>query len=141
MISAQQANPRASSASFLDSFREGFLAPWEGFIYMWRHPLLWRHGLIPVALNLLITGVVLLFLVVLAIFFISRLHPLFPAGWQWLLVEILSGIAIVVAAVGLSIAAWMLLQAILCGYFYSKLARQVEIQLGARPEELPELSF
>ena len=137
----QHAKPRAASASFLHSFREGFLAPWEGFIYMGRHPLLWRHGLIPVVLNLVITGVVLLFLVVVAIFFIYRLRPLFPTGWTWLLVEVLSGIAILVAAIGLSLAGWMLLQGILCGYFYSKLARQVEIQLGARPEELPEVSF
>jgi CysZ protein len=132
---------RIATESFFDTFREGFLAPWDGFKYMARHPSLWRHGIIPVVLNLLITGVVLLFLVIVAMVFISRLHPLFPDGWMWLVVEILSGIAIFVVAIGLGLAAWVLLQGILCGYFYSKLARQVEIQLGMRPEEMVDLKF
>jgi CysZ protein len=134
-------HPTANSPSFLVAFREGFGMPWEGFKYMGRHPRLWRHGAIAVALNLLITGVVLFLLVLTAVGVISRVHPLFPPGWTWRLLEVLSGIAIVAMALGLSIAAWMLLQGVLCGYFYSKLARQVEIQLGARPEELQEVKF
>jgi uncharacterized protein involved in cysteine biosynthesis len=133
--------PSATKPPLLAAFREGLSVPWEGFKYMVRYPLLWRHGVVPFALNLFITGFVLFLLVFVAIVFISRIHPLFPAGWTWLLLEVLCGIAMVAAALGLCIATWMLLQGILCGYFYSKLARQVEIQLGARPEELREVRF
>lgn len=131
----------ATKTAFLAAFREGMAVPWEGFKYMGRHPSLWRHGAIAVALNLLITGFLLFLLVLVAIAFITRIHPLFPAGWTWLLLEVFSGITMVVLALGLSIATWMLLQGILCGYFYSKLARQVEIQLGADAKELQEVKF
>jgi len=131
----------ATTTPFLAAFREGVSVPWEGFKYMGRHPALWRHGAIAVALNLFITGFVLFLLVLVAIVSISRIHPLFPAGWTWFLLEVLSGIAIVAVALALSLAAWMLLQGILCGYFYSRLARQVEIQLGANAEELQEVKF
>ena len=140
-ILMDHSKPKAPNPGFLAAFREGFSVPWEGFKYMGRHPSLWRHSIIAIALNLLITVFVLFLLVLAAVAFISRLHPLFPAGWTWFLLEVLCGIAIVAAALGLSLATWMLLQGILCGYFYSKLARQVEMQLGARPEELQEVKF
>src|SRR5262245_21214936 len=112
--------PGATEAAFPAALREGFSVPWEGFKYMNRHPSLWRHGLIAVVLNLLITAFALLVLVFAAIAFISRVHPLFPAGWSWFLLEVLCGIAVLAVAVGLSVATWMLLQGMLCGYFYSQ---------------------
>ena len=41
------------------SFREGFLAPWDGLAFMCRHRGLWKYGVAPIILNVLITGVVL----------------------------------------------------------------------------------
>ena len=38
------------------AFRGGFVAPWSGFVYLCRHPRLWWYGVIPVVLNLLISG-------------------------------------------------------------------------------------
>jgi CysZ protein len=72
---------------------------------------------------------------------IAYLHPLFPAGWGWLLLEIVCGIALVAAAMAATLVLWMLLQGIFCGIYYGKLARQVELQLGIPPDSLKELPF
>jgi len=123
------------------AFGEGLSAPWLGFRYMARHPGLWRYGVIPVLLNLLITTLLLVLLVVVAVLFFSKLHPWFDDGWLWRLAEILFGLLLLAAVLGLALVAYLVLQGILCGHFYGKLARQVELQLGVRPEEIKEVPF
>ncbi len=43
---------RGRIASFLD----GFAAPWAGLRYMNAHPALWRHGVLPILCNLVLTA-------------------------------------------------------------------------------------
>jgi uncharacterized protein involved in cysteine biosynthesis len=52
-------------------------------------------------------------------------------------------VAIALLAVALALAAgtWLVLNGILCGHYHGKLARQVELLLGMRPEDMKELSF
>ena len=40
-----------------------------------------------------------------------------------------------------ALAAWILLNGILCGYYYGKLAREVEIRLGMSPDDMKEITF
>ena len=42
------------------AFLEGLKTPIAGFDFMGQNPKLWRYGILPVALNLLLTGLVLL---------------------------------------------------------------------------------
>jgi CysZ protein len=130
-----------AARSIWAAFGEGLSAPWLGFRYMARHPGLWRHGVVPVLLNLLITSLLLVVLVALAVWFFSRVHPWFADGWGWFVVEILCGLALLACVLGLALLAYLVLQGVLCGHFYGKLARQVELQLGTRPEELKEVPF
>jgi CysZ protein len=123
------------------AFRHGWAAPWEGFGYLCQHPRLWWHGVLPVVLNVLITGVVLLLLLVVAVWFVASLHPLFPAGWGWLALEVLCAVGFLVLAVGLALVAWSLLQGVLCGHYLAKLACAVEIQLGLPPDQIQEVSW
>jgi len=89
---------RPAVASRWPSFRKGLLAPWDGLTHMCCNPSLWRYGVIPVILNVLITGVVLLLLIVFAGFAVDRLHPMFPDGWGWLALEIVCGIGLLLVA-------------------------------------------
>jgi len=123
------------------AFGEGLSGPWLGFRYMARHPGLWRYGVVPVLLNLLITTLLLVVLIVAAVLFFSRLHPWFADGWIWIVLEILFGLLLLGCVLGLALVAYFVLQGILCGHFYGKLARQVELQLGIRPEEIREVPF
>lgn len=123
------------------AFREGFLAPWEGLRFMNRYPRLWQFGALPVFFNLLITTLVLALLVAAGLWYARELHPRFAGdGWHRGL-EVLVILGLFGAAGGLAVATWLLLQSILCGYFYGKLARQVEVQLGMRPEDLQDVSL
>jgi CysZ protein len=108
---------------------------------MCRHRELWKYGIVPIVLNVLITGFVLVVLLVTVGFAIDWLHPMFSDGWGWVTLEIVCGIALAALAVLGAFGSWLLLQAVLCGFFYGKLAAQVELKLGMRPEELREVSL
>ena len=46
----------AHAPGWLARFAEGFATPWTGLRYMNAHPTLWRHGLLPVLCNLLLSA-------------------------------------------------------------------------------------
>ena len=123
------------------AFRSGLIAPWEGFVYLRRQPRLWRYGVIPVVLNVFITGAALLLVLFEIVAFVAYLHPLFPSGWGGVAIEVLCAIGLLLLGVGVTFVLWTLLQGVLCGYFYSKLAREVEIQLGMSPDEMQDVSW
>ena len=59
----------------MHGWREGFAAPWNGFVYLCRNPALWRYGVIPIILNLLITALVLV--LAMSSLLITTFSPLF----------------------------------------------------------------
>jgi uncharacterized protein involved in cysteine biosynthesis len=131
------------------AFGQGLAAPCRGFVYMAERPSLWPYGLVPVLLNLLIS----VGLVVGLWYGIGALQDrldayfagLFGSGVFGRILHGVSMFAAVVAAWGvallLTVAAWYLLQGVLCDYFYRKLAVRVEVQLGSRREELTDVPF
>jgi uncharacterized protein involved in cysteine biosynthesis len=124
----------------LAAFGQGLAAPCRGFVYMAERPSLWPYGLVPVLLNLLITaalGVGFWYGLKAAE---ARLDAHF-SGFGGGILKWLSLAGLFLAAIGATVAAWYLLQGILCDYFYRKLAKRVELQLGARPGELYDVGF
>lgn len=121
------------------AFRDGLAAPWAGFHYMSDNPALWRYGMWPVALNLLLTGLLLAFLVGASVYFFTAVHPQFGEGWLWRLAEVLAVVAFAAIALAATVAVWLILQSALCAWFYDRLARRVELRLGAKPEDLREV--
>jgi uncharacterized protein involved in cysteine biosynthesis len=121
------------------AFIDGLAAPWAGLRYMWRYPKLWRYAIIPVVLNVLITVVVLGGFLAASVTLATWLHPKFSSTWSGWLAEAATFLGLAVATVGGVAAAWLLLQAILCGYFYARLACQVELLRGLKREELKDL--
>lgn len=119
----------------------GLAAPWRGLAFMVARPALWRYAIVPMVLNLLITGLVLAGLIYAAMSLADWAGGLLGSGWWWRPVEWLLTAGLIVAAIGGAVAAWLALSGVLCGYFYSRLARQVEITLGADPAELREVSL
>ena len=117
-------------------FAEGFLTPFSGLSFMFHQPGLWRYGIIPVVLNMFISILVLVLLVVVAVNSVDFVHANIPEGWPWMIVKIISDIALFLLAIVGVFVIWLLLQVILCAYFYEKLARQVELLLGINPDEL-----
>lgn len=132
---------RSQTQSPWASLTEGFSAPRYGLSFLTRHPELWSYAIVPIVLNLLITALILSLLLLIGIGLVAHLHPLFPSGGAWWLLELVCAIVLLMLVVLVALGAWFLLQGILCGHFYGRLARQVEIHLGTPPESLGELSF
>jgi CysZ protein len=134
-------DPLPAGEPWWPAFRRGLAAPWEGFGYLSRRPGLWRYALLPVLLNLLITGGMLLLLVLMAAAFAAYLHPLFPPGWGWVALEVLCAVVLLLLAFGLALVVWALLQGVLCGHYYTKLARAVELRLGLPSDQMVEVTW
>ncbi len=126
-------------AGWLARFAEGFAAPWAGLRYMNAHPRLWRHGILPILCNLLLSAALFAGLVYGWYRAYAWLDAAFPASWWAATLEVLSVIVVAALEIALAIAAWIVFQGILCGFFYSRLAREVEIQLGLAPERMLEV--
>lgn len=123
------------------AFHEGLAVPWAGLRYMSKNVSLWRYGILPVIVNLLITGLLLAFLIGAGVYFCVAIHPKFGEGWMWLLAEVAVVAMLAIAVLATTVAAWLMLQSILCGYFYDQLARQVESQLGISPGQLKDVAL
>jgi CysZ protein len=125
----------------ISSFLEGLKTPLAGFEFMGQNRKLWRYGILPVALNLLLTGLVLLLLIGLVAYVATTIiHPKFvDCGSLWRTVEVVADIILFILACGLALAFWITMQIAVCGYFYGKLAVQVELLLGTKKEELVEI--
>jgi uncharacterized protein involved in cysteine biosynthesis len=124
-----------------NAFVEGFFAPWNGLKYMRAHSELWRYAVVPTLLNVIITAVVASGFISACVGVTAWLHPKFSESWWGWAGEILTIIGLLTLAAGAAAATWILLQGILCGYFYTKLACQVELQLGINPQEIKEAPF
>jgi uncharacterized protein involved in cysteine biosynthesis len=128
-------------AAIFREFFAGFRSPLDGARYMNRHPKLWRYGAMPTVLNLAITLLVLVLFLSMVAGIAVYLHPRFPEGALGVLWEVLAILSMLLVVAGLSAATWVLLNGILTGYFYSRLAEAVELQLGMSPDEIHEVSF
>ena len=112
-----------------------------GFAYMIRHPRLWRHAIIPILLNVLITGLVIVLLIAGVLWFARVMHPRFPDSAWGVVLEVAAVVAAVAVAALLAMGTWLVLNGILCGHFYTKLAREVELELGTPASHLGEVPF
>ena len=86
-----------------------------------------------------ISILVLVLLVVVAVYSVDYVHANISEGWLWMIVKIISDIALFLFAIVGVFVTWLLLQVILCAFFYEKLARQVELLLGINPDELRDV--
>ena len=120
----------------VDGLRSGI----DGFAFMCRHPSLWSHGVKPVLLNILVAVAVLLG----AIFFGQWLVNWATDGlgdglwdrvkwWSYLF-------AMVFLTLGLAFISYLILMSAICSTSFSKLAREVEFKLGAKEDDLAEIS-
>lgn len=138
---------RPAPQTWLGRFREGLEAPVWGWQYLRARPGLWRYALWPMLLNILITGVILAALLVLAVWLIGTYYPQIMEGREgaerslYLAGVVLGGLAALFLCLVAAVVAWKLLTGIFCGYFYGRLAEQVERQLGLPPQEIRPISF
>jgi CysZ protein len=148
---APQLEPRLNApplaATWQGRFRQGAAAPWEGLRFLNARRGLWKYAAAPIAANLLITALVLAFVVASAVGSISALRPWLagvtgdwpgPARWA---TELIVAVLLLIVLLGIAFVLWKVLTGVLCGYFYERLAKRVEEELGVAPGELRDLSL
>ncbi len=129
--------PRRPGA--LTSFLDGFAAPWTGLRYMNAHPRLWRHGILPILCNLVLSAALFAGLIYGWFRAYAWLGTLFPANWWGATLAVVTVVLVAALEIALAVAAWIVFQGIFCGIFYSRLASEVEIQLGMDPAQMREV--
>lgn len=128
-------------------FRDGFTAPYQGLRLLNRRRSLWRYAILPTVVNVVITALVLAMLIASVTWFLTIVHPWFTgglAGWRWGLavaVEIAAAVVLLIVCGGAAVLTWQFLTGVLCGYFYGKLAEEVERLIGTPEAELRSISF
>jgi uncharacterized protein involved in cysteine biosynthesis len=132
---------QADAVPWQRAFFCGFAAPWHGFVYLCKHPWLWRYGIVPVLLNLVITAFVLAILLAAALAFMTYLHPAFPEGWWGILLEFATALGLLVAAGTLAFVVWLLLLGIFVGHSMGFLAKKVELELGTPADQLHDIPW
>ena len=131
--------PLPRRAGWPARFLEGFATPWAGLRYMNAHPPLWRHGILPILCNLVLSAGLFAGLVYGWFRAYGWLDTLFPSNWWGATLTVLSVVLVAALEIALAVAAWIGIQGIFCGFFYSRLAREVEIQLGLDPARMREV--
>lgn len=120
---------------------EGVSTAADGFRFLCRYPSLWQYGVWALLTNIAVafTSLLITFWVGTTVWqsFVTEL----PIAWWASIVEWIGFVAILMLAFGVGLICYILLQSIFCAWFFSKLAYQVELFLGARSDELSEISY
>lgn len=132
---------QADAVPWQRAFVRGFAAPWHGFVYLCKHPRLWRYVIVPVLLNFVITAFVLAILLAAAVAYLAHVHPAFPEGWWGILLEIVTALCLLVAAGTLAFVVWLLLLGIFVGRSMGFLAKRVERELGTPEDQLHDIPW
>lgn len=124
----------------LTGYLRGLLAPHAGFVYLRQHPHLWRYGLMPIVLNTLIALLLLPLGIGLAVYLTNSTGE-YLTEHVGRYGRIAVDVGYFLAAFGISLTSWIVLQGVLCSFFYERLARAVELQLGIATEELRDVPW
>lgn len=142
MMSSPGAFPSstAPAARLTRGFAYGFRASIDGFFFVCRHPSLWVYGIWPVILNILIAIAVWL-----GAFFLGQWLLDWASGWlgDGLWGQIgwwMCFVGVLLLTLGAGFISYLVLMSVFCGFSFSKLARKVELFLGASEDELVEVS-
>ena len=124
---------------FIRGFLSGLSGATEGFLFLCRYPTLWRYGIWPVLVNIVVALVVWLGAFQIGRMFWESVVSTFPDTWWAPIIEWGVFVALIVLTLGLGVIGYIVLQGVFCGWFFSILARQVEMMLGVAPDELKDV--
>jgi uncharacterized protein involved in cysteine biosynthesis len=121
----------------LAAVAQGLAAPFRGFAW----PGLWRYGILPIVLNILISAAVMAGLVFGLWAALQQLHDASPGSWVGHVLAWVWFATLCLGALAAAAATWFLLQGVLCDFFYLRLARRVEMDLGLPGDHLRDIPF
>lgn len=138
---------QAPATNAVGRFWEGLSAPWHGWRLLWQNPRLWSLAALPTLFNLLISLLVATAVIGGGYWLMTTLHDSFAGqltGWDWyaaLAGEVLLFLVVAPLVLLMAVVLWKILTVIFCGYFFSRLALEVENMIGIDARELRPVSF
>lgn len=120
-------------------YLHGLTTSFTGFAFLCRAPALWRYGLLPVLVNMIVALAAWVLTFLLARYAWNSFTDTLSDSWWAPIIEWTVLICLIVVSMGVGFVAYLVLQGIFCSWFFSKLAFHVELHLGARPEDLSDI--
>lgn len=140
MTSTETAPVNSPSGRLTRGFSYGIRASIDGFFFMCRHPSLWAYGVWPVVLNVIVAIVVWLGAFRMGQWLLDWATQWLGDGLWGQIGWWICFVGVLLLALGIGFIAYLVLMSVFCGYSFSKLARKVELHLGAKEEDLVEVS-
>ena len=132
---------RPPAGTFVGRVWEGFFAPFAGFTFLNRHSGLWKFALLPVAINVLLTLLIIAGMIGLLWWLGPKINAAFDDTFLDWIMLISSWLGLIFAAIASTFILYLISIQILCAHFFGRLAIEVEVALGMPREELREISL
>lgn len=126
---------------FIRDYIEGISAAADGFRFLCQHPSLWQYGVSAVLINVIVAFASLLITFWIGTSAWNSFAAELPIAWWASILEWMGLFAVLILALGVGVACYLLLQSVFCVWAFSLLAYRVELFLGAEPQELCEISY
>lgn len=140
MSSTATLSPRERPRLFRD-YIEGITAAADGFRFLCQYPSLWQYGVSAVLINIVVAFASLLITFQVGTTSWNSFAAELPIAWWAPILEWTGFIAVLILALGVGLICYLLLQSVFCVWAFSRLAFRVELFLGAKPDELCEISY
>ncbi len=132
---------RPPANNFAGRLWEGFFAPFAGFKFLNSRSGLWKFALLPVAINLILTLLIIVGIIALLWWLGPKVNASFDDTFLGWLMLIASWLGLVFAAIASTFVLYLISIQILCAQFFGLLAIEVEVALGMPRDELREISL
>lgn len=128
-------------SGYVRQFRAGFAASATGFTFLNKHPGLWRFGILPVVVNIVVTFIVWLSSFSAGWMAWESYQASLPIAWWADAVKWIGLVCIVLLTLALAFIMYVLLLGVVCAWFFGRLSYHVELALGADKADLSEISI
>lgn len=116
----------------------GIAGSFEGLRFLCSRPTLWRYAVWPILINIAVSLASLFVAYQAGSHFWQSYADSLPIAWWATIVKWCLFLVVLVVALTIAFVAYLLLQSVFCAWFFSQLARQVDLFLGTRPDELTD---
>jgi uncharacterized protein involved in cysteine biosynthesis len=119
-------------------FVRGLTASFEGWSFLCARPTLWRFAIWPILSNVAVSLLSLFLAYHAGAHFWQSYANSLPIVWWATIVKWCLFLVVIAVSLTISVVAYLLLQSVFCAWFFSQLARHVDLFLGTPASELSD---
>lgn len=116
----------------------GLSVSFEGLQFLCQRPTLWRFAILPILVNVFVSLAALAIAYQSGSYVWQSYSDSLPIAWWATIIKWCLFLVVVLVALAVTFVAYLLLQSLFCAWFFSQLARHVELFLGTSSDELTD---